>query len=104
MADKAEQSKIVYSFIIYRAETLNEAIAMFKEGKDPVMLQEDKHEVCVFTKVGGPVARRIYIGANWHMSEGLGEERCEVFTFTRLNFEQVLEYLSDPTKFNLEET
>ncbi len=97
--------EVVYTFNIYRATTPGEAVTMFKEGKDPVILQYNAHEIGVYTKIDGPVAERIYHGANWHMSEGAGvDEGYEVFTFTRLNFDKIIEHLSDPTKFNAIET
>jgi len=98
--------KVVYTFNIYKAETSEEAIAMLKEGKDLVVLQDNEFEVCVYTKSESVTAKRIYFGGSWRKSEGFAGagERYEVFTFTRLNFHQVIEHLSDATKFNSSET
>lgn len=86
--------------MIQVAHSLKEAESMKREGKEPIVVRKNEHEVCVFVR-SEDVEQILWTEPNWHISEPDGE--YQKFTYTRLNEQQLMEFLSDPAKFRGEE-
>ncbi len=86
--------------VVHVAGSLREAESMKRDGKEPIVVRANTHEVYVFVR-SEEAAQILWAEPNWHMSEPDGE--YERFTYTRLNRQQLVEFLSDPAKFRGEE-
>lgn len=80
--------------VIHVAHGLEEAKSMKREGKEPIVVRVNEHEVYVFSR-SEEIAQIMWDGA-WSMSEPDGE--YEKFIFTGLDEHQVVEHLSELAK------
>ena len=77
--------------LVHVARSLREAESMKRDGKEPIVVRANEHEVYVFARSEG--AAQILWECAWHMSEPDGE--YEKFIFTRLDEHQLVKHLSE---------
>jgi hypothetical protein len=84
---------------IFLASSLDESKQMKVEGKDPIIVRISPNEVCVLTK-SQDIITRIREGNNWNMGQdGLNEDGYFEYIYTRLNEQELIEHLNNPSKF-----
>ena len=88
--------------VIHRAAKLEEAKVMMAEGKDPIIVRANEHEVYVYTR-DEKVVSNIWAGASWYiMLPVYYRVGYELYCYTRLNEDQLVQHLQDPTKFKVQ--
>jgi hypothetical protein len=83
---------------IHRASSLREAEEMMTEGKDPIVVRANEHEVYVFFH-DGEVEGNIQAGNNWNSGFSAGDNGYGLYVYTRLDEDQLVQHLQDPTQF-----
>ena len=86
--------------VIHRAANLEEARVMRSDGKDPIIVRANEHEVYVYVR-DEKIVSNLWANASWQIILPVDEIGYQLYSYTRLNEDRLVQHLQDSTQFKV---